>query len=199
MECLKTSREEEQVEISQLKQEKIRLIRFVKSFKNNNEEYLKIEQTVGQRVTTFLSDGKRILRLSLGSLTESMRTDPQKYSKLIYYNGSPSAQNIDWQYTGYYVDGQQPYPSYDYFFEEYKSTLLEDAEKLYNKSVRELTEQIITEYSTKNSSSQLFRPNREGQQFHYKPFNKLLLPIAISNNQLYPFKRVKHIFVKTEF
>src|SRR5215207_5469661 len=46
LECLKTSREEEQVETSLLKQEKIRLIRFVKSFKNNNEEYLKIEQTV---------------------------------------------------------------------------------------------------------------------------------------------------------
>jgi hypothetical protein len=39
----------------------------------------------------------------------------------------------------YYIHGQHPYPSYDYFFEEYKSTLLEDAEKLYNKSAKEWT------------------------------------------------------------
>jgi hypothetical protein len=109
---------------------------------------------------------------------------------LIYYNGSSSARNIDKHYTGYYyIHGQQPYPSYDCFFEEYNSTLLEEAEKLYTKSVKELTEQIITEYSIKNSSSQLFKPDREQQQFHHNPFN----------NQAYPFKRVKRIFVKTEF
>jgi hypothetical protein len=56
---------------------------------------------------------------------------------LIYYNGSSSARNIDKHYTGYYyIHGQQPYPSYDCFFEEYNSTLLEEAEKLYNKSVK---------------------------------------------------------------
>ena len=123
---------------------------------------------------------------------------------MIYYNGSSSARNIDKHYTGYYyyIHRQQPYPSYDYFFEEYKSTLLEDAEKLYNKSAKEWTEwteHIITEYLIKNSSSQLFKPDREQQQFHHNPFNKLSLPIAISNNQAYPFKRVKRIFVKTEF
>src|SRR5215207_6070431 len=202
LEWLKTSCEEEEAKLNQLESEKIRLKRLVKRFKENDEEYLKIKKTVIQQVTSLLFDVKGLLRQSLSSLMESMRADPQRYSKLIYYNRSSSAQNIDWQYTGYYyyIHGQkQTYPSYDHFLEEYNSTLLEDAEKLYNKSAKEWTKQIITEYSIKNSSSQLFRPNREGQQFHYKPFNKLLLPIAISNNQLYPFKRVKHIFVKTEF
>jgi hypothetical protein len=37
----------------------------------------------------------------------------------------------------------------DYFFEKYKATLLEDAEKLFNKSAKEWTEQIMTEYSIK--------------------------------------------------
>jgi hypothetical protein len=202
LEWLKTSCEEEEAKIDQLESEKIGLKRLVKRFKENDEEYLKIKNTVIQQVTSFLFDGKRILRLSLGSLTESMRTDPQKYSKLIYYNGSSSAKNIDWQYTGYYhyVHGQhQSYPSYDYFLEEYKSTLLEEAEKLYNKSVKKLTEQIIIEYSIKNSSLQLFKPDRKQQQFYYKPSNKLSFPIAISNNQAYPYKRVERIFVKTEF
>jgi hypothetical protein len=130
---------------------------------------------------------------------KSMRTDPQKYSSLIYYNRSLSAGNIDQPYTGYYyyyTHGQkQPYPSYDYFFEEYNSTLLEEAEKLYNKSVREWTEQIITEYSTKNSSSQLsVCDNKEQLQ------PKLIRNIPFSkNNQGSKYRIEKHIFVKTEF
>ena len=201
LECLKTSREEEQVETSLLKQEKIRLIRFVKSFKNNNEEYLKIEQTVGQKVTTLLFDVKGILYVSLDSLMESMRKDPQKYSKLIYYNRSSSAGNIDQRSTGYYyIHGQQPYLSYDHFFEEYKSTLLEDAEKAYNKLVKELTEQIINDYSIKNTSSELFISDRkQRQQFRHMPFNRLSLPIAISDNQAIRIRGVERIFVRTEF
>ena len=102
---------------------------------------------------------------------ESMIADPQKCSNLIYYNRSRS--NL---------------------------ALLEDTEKLYTKSVKELTEQIMTEYSSKYGSSQLFKPEREQrQQFRHKPSNRLLLPTAISNNQAYPCKRVKYIFVKTEF
>ena len=153
-----------------------------------------------QQVTSLLFDVKGLLRLSLDSLMESMRIDPQRYSNLIYYNGSSSARNIDQHYTGYYyIHRQQPYPSFDYFLEEYNSTLLEEAEKLYNKLAKERTEQIITEYSIKNSSSQLFKPNSRGQQFHHKSSNRPFLPIAISNNQAYLRKRVEHIFVKTEF
>jgi len=177
LEWLKTSCEEEEAKLNRLESKKIRLKRLVKRFKDNNEEYRKIKKTVIQQVTSLLFDVKGILRLSLDSLMKSMRTDPQKYSKLIYYNGNSSA-----------------------VFEEYKSTLLEEAEKLYTKSVKELTEQIITEYSSKYGSSQLYKPERkQSQQFYSKPSNRLLLPTAIPNNQAYPFKRVKHIFVKTEF
>jgi hypothetical protein len=69
-----------------------------------------------------------------------MRKDPQKYINLIYYNQNSS---------------QQPYSSYDYFCEVYKSTLLNDAEKLYNKLIKKLTEQMIKEYSAKYSSIKL--------------------------------------------
>jgi hypothetical protein len=200
LEWLRTSYHEEEANVDQLEREKIRLKRLVKRFKNNNEEYLKIEKTVGQWVTSLLFDVKGILRLSLDSLMQSMRTDPQKYSKLIYYNGNSSARNIDWQYTGCsYINGQQLYPSFDNFYEEYKSTLLEDAEKLYNKSVKELTKQIITEYSIKNGSPQLFIPGKERQQFHYESFNRPSILTAIRNIQAYSGKRVERIFVKTEF
>ena len=190
LKSLETSCKEEEAKIEHLESEQIRL----KRFKNNNGEYLKIKNIVIQYVTSFLFDVKEILRLSLDSLMKSMRTDPQKYSKLIYYNRSLSASNID----QYYIHGQQPYASFDNFYEAYESTLLKEAEKLYNKLVKERTEQIITEYSIKNSSSQLFRPAKERQQFRYKPFNKLSLPIAISNNQAIHIRGVEHIFVKTE-
>jgi hypothetical protein len=43
-------------------------------------------------------------------------------------------------------------------------------------------------------------PDKERRQkFYPKPFDRLSLPIAISKNQAYPFKRVERIFVKTEF
>ncbi|HKG89260.1 MAG TPA: hypothetical protein VKA95_13115, partial [Nitrososphaeraceae archaeon] len=189
----------EEAKINQLEWKKTRLKRLVKRFKENNEEYQKIKKTVMQQVTSNLFDVKGLLRLSLSSLMESMRRDPQKYSNLIYYNRSSSVSNIDQHYNEYYIHRQQPYPSYDYFFEEYKSTLLEDTEKLYTKSVKEWTEQIITEYSIKNSSSQLFKPDKGPQQFHHKPSNGPPLLTALRNNQAYPFKRVKRIFVKTEF
>jgi len=115
---LKTSCQEEEAKINQLESEEIRLKRLVKRFKNNNEEYLKIKKIVQQQVTNILFDSKRLLHLSLFSLMESMRTDPQKYSKLIYYNRSSSPRNID-QYSTryYYIHGQQL--PFDNFFEEY--------------------------------------------------------------------------------
>ena len=79
-----------------------------------------------------------------------MRANPQKHTNLIYYNRNSLARNIDWQYPRYnYVHGQQPYTSFDNFYEEYESTLLKDA-RSYNKLVKEWTAQIITEYSMKN-------------------------------------------------
>src|SRR5215207_3589949 len=100
MKWLRKSYEEEEAKRSQLESEEIRLKRVVKRCKDNNEEYQKIKNTVGQRVTSLLFDVKGILRLSLYSLMESMRKDPQKYSKLIYYNRSSAASNIDQYYTG---------------------------------------------------------------------------------------------------
>ena len=171
----------------------------MKQFKENDEEYLMIKRTVQNKVSNLLLDGKGILKVALNSLMESMRADPQKYRDLINYNGSSSAGNTAWQYTRY-NHGQQPFASFDNFYEEYESTLLKDAEKLYNKLVKEWTEQIITEYSMKNGSSQLFMPEKgRQQQLFQKASNNLSLPLARSNNQNYPMKIMKRIFVRTEF
>jgi hypothetical protein len=114
---LKTLCQEEEAKINQLESEEIRVKRLVKRFKNNNEEYLKIKKIVKQHVASILFDSKRLLHLSLSSLMESMRRDPQKYSNLIYYTGSSSVRNIDQYSTRYYyhIHGQQPYSSFDNF------------------------------------------------------------------------------------
>ena len=159
---LETSCQEEEDSLDELEQKKIRLKRLVKQFKENDAEYLMIKRTVQNKVSNLLLDDKGILKVALNSLMESMRTDPQKYTDLINYNRNSSAGNIAWQYTRYnHIRGQQPFASFDNFYEEYESALLKDAEKLYNKLVKEWTEQIITEYSMKNSPSQLFVSGKE--------------------------------------
>jgi hypothetical protein len=105
--------QEEQRKMVNLHREEIRLKKLVGEFKNNDEEYLKIKKTVEKAVTNILFDTKGILRLSLFSLIESMRTDPQGYCNLIHYNRSSSAGNIDQHNAGHYIHGQQPYLSYD--------------------------------------------------------------------------------------
>jgi chromosome segregation ATPase len=148
---LETERQEKEDNIDQLEREKIRLKQLVKQFKHNDKEYLKIERKIQSKVINLLSDGKSVLRVALDSLMKSMRKDPQKYINLIYYNQNSSAS----RYTEYkYINGQ-PYASSDYFRELYKSILLEDAEKLFNKLVKELTEQMIKEFSAKYGSIKL--------------------------------------------
>jgi hypothetical protein len=149
---LETERQEKEDNVDQLESEKIGLKQLVKQFKHNDQEYQKIERKVQSKITNLLSGGKNVLRVALDSLMKSMRKDPQKYINLIYNNQNSSAS----QYTEYmYINGQQPYSSYDYFCELYKSTLLNDAEKLYNKLIKKLTEQMIKEYSAKYSSIKL--------------------------------------------
>jgi septal ring factor EnvC (AmiA/AmiB activator) len=76
--------------ITHLQAKKIALEDLVRRFENNNEEYLKIHQTVKDKVGSTLSDGKGLLRLAIYSLIESIRNEPVKFSSLIYNSDSIS-------------------------------------------------------------------------------------------------------------
>jgi hypothetical protein len=133
--------------------QKVRLEGLVASFQNNNEEYIKIRKTIEKKVVSILSDKKMLLKLALLSLTESMRKDPGKYGALIYHNRSSITQSEDYsQYydTASYGQQQQQYPSQDCI-----DVLLEEAEKLYNKLVKELVDESISDYVCSISSSSL--------------------------------------------
>jgi hypothetical protein len=144
--------------IAYLQSKKIGLEDLVKRFENNNEEYLKINQTVKDKVSSILSDGKGLLRLALYSVMESIRNEPVKYSSLICYNNNTdlysSSTTADYssQYHGASY-GQQ----HDYFMEAQIATLVHEAEKLYNKLVKDLTNRIIygAAFSSSGTSSSL--------------------------------------------
>jgi hypothetical protein len=119
---------------------------------------LKIHQTVKDKVGNTLSDGKGLLRLALYSLIESIRNEPVKYSSLIYYhnnnNISPSGTT---HYPAYYMHGGQQQRQYissqDYFTEHYTAMLVQEAEKLYNKLVNEITNGITYDAAFSSSTS----------------------------------------------
>ena len=151
----RSSCQEERLKLECLHQDKAGLTKMVRRFKRKNEEYLKIKKTVEQEVTRILLDGKGLLNLTFYSLMESMRKDPDKYRSLIYYNSASSIRGYGIvPYDGANAYGYQlQYPSYDSFFEAYKTMLLDDAEKLYKKLVTEWINRIITGYISPNSSS----------------------------------------------
>jgi hypothetical protein len=121
---------------------------------------LKIHQTVKDKVGSILSDGKVLLRLALYSLIESIRNDPVKYGSLIYYNNMYSTTDSSYMYVG----RQQYVSSQDYFIEHYSAMLLNEAEKLYNKLVKDLTNRVICEiaFSNNSQSSSLLSYSTDG-------------------------------------
>ena len=153
--------EQERSKLESLHEEKAGLGRMVRRFKRHNEEYLKIKKTVEQEVNQYLVGGRELLSLAFYSLMESMRKDPNKYSALIHYNNNtvpavtdyPVSYSID--YLGYGLQKQQQYPSYDSFFEAYKTMLLDDAEGTYNRLVKGMVNRIMASYTSDKSSSLL--------------------------------------------
>jgi hypothetical protein len=159
--------EKEMDRLRYLQQQRMKLEAGVRQFQNNNEEYVKIKKTVEEKVQSILSDQKMVLKLALLSLIESMRKDPDKYSRLIYHN-TPSAANYNSQCydTDSYGQQQQQYPSH-----AYTDMLLEEAEKLYNKLTKEIGDEIISDYASSISSPSLplsLSPSDEQMKIYLK-------------------------------
>jgi hypothetical protein len=155
--------EKEMSRLQGLQQQRMKLEAVVRQFENNSEEYAKIKKTVEEKVHSILSDRRTVLKLALLSLTDSIKNDPDKYSLLIYHN-TPSTINFNSQYydAASYRQQQQQYPS-----QAYTDMLLEEAEKLFNKLVKKLVDETITDYASSTSSSLLpLLPPPEERQSH---------------------------------
>jgi hypothetical protein len=146
--------EKEMERLRHLQQQRIKQETLLKHFENSNEVYIKIRKTVEEKVHSVLSDKKMLLKLAVLSLTESMRKDPDKFNAFIFCDNKSSSSTT--QTSGYsqYYDtvpcGQQQYPSQDYII-----MLVEESEKLYNKLVKELVDESISDYGCSISSPSL--------------------------------------------
>jgi hypothetical protein len=153
--------EKELAQRDQLYQKRMKIESAVRYFQNNNEEYIKIRNTVEEKVHSVLSDRKMVLKLALLSLTESMRKDPDRYISLIYHNTSSTANYSSQYYSTDSYGQHQQYQSQDYI-----SMLIEEAEKLYTSLIKEWVDKIITDYTSSITSSSLpvLSPSDEKEQ-----------------------------------
>ena len=134
---------------------KIKLEGLVDNFQNNDQGCVKIRNTAEEKLNSILSDKKTLLKLALLSLTESMRKNPDKFNAFIFCdNKSSSSTTQTRSYSQYYdivpYGQQQQYPS-----QAYTDILLDEAEKLYNKLVKELVDESISDYGCSISSPSL--------------------------------------------
>lgn len=175
--------EKEEERLHDLQRKRMKQEALVKHFENNNEEYIKIIKSIESKVHDSLSDKNAFLKLALFSLIESMRSNPDKYTQLIYHknnnqnslsssrdNGNPLNMNIR----------KIPPPPYDYYvIGDYKAIVLEEAEKLYNVLVDQLVCGVVNENVAKESIATALPPalqleRADDKQEHHKQQNDVL-------------------------
>ena len=132
--------EQEKRQMAELHQKKVKLEALVNDFQDSNEEYLKVITNVGEEVLGGLSNVKMFLRCAILSITESIRNNPERF-RLIFYNMS-----------------SQEDPSKDYGNEANASMIVDEAEKLFNKLVKDC---INTDHTFNKSSLPLLAPANE--------------------------------------
>ena len=120
-----------------------RLETVISRFKNNNEEYLKIEKTI--EVSSVLTDGKVILPFALASVIEAVRSNPDKYNNLLVRNSSSSSTAI--------ISAHQSLSQPEDYDEEYNAMILEVADKLYSTLLKQLVSTIMDNTTAELKSS----------------------------------------------
>ena len=108
-----------------------RIVTLVNRFKNNNEEYLKIKQTVEEEVSKFLTVGKVFLQFALASVIEAIRRNPNKYNNLLVNNASAYSTSRPTQHS--------PLS----YIEDYKDMILDEAKRLYDSILKHFTNTIM--------------------------------------------------------
>jgi hypothetical protein len=139
LDSIKLDCEKETARLQVLQQKRMKQEALVKHFENNNEEYINIVKNE-EKVVSSLSNSKKLLKMAILSLAETMRNDPDKYSSIIHYiDKSPSMATIDYRpsqhYAVSYMYGpllEQPHRSQS----SYVDILIDEAEKLYNRIVK---------------------------------------------------------------
>jgi hypothetical protein len=138
--------------LQMLREQAAKMEAFVNNYKTNDQEYVKLIKNIEDKVRDALSDKKRFLELASFSVIESMRASPDKYSSLVYHNNNENSSKDNYNHnssSSRQILAPQPYD--DYIIEHYKSTLLEESEKLYNGLVDQLVCEVVNESVTNQS------------------------------------------------
>ena len=138
----------ERREIENLYNEKIRIENLVTQFKNNNEEFLnKIKQAAYEEVKGVLIDGKLLLKFATLWVIESLRMNPELYNFIIHDNSNNTTIISNGSnYHSLMLSGQQH--QQQSFNDSYTTLILEEAEKIYNELITELTNSVIASVAT---------------------------------------------------
>ena len=124
-------------EIQKLYNEKTGLEAIVTEFKSNNEEYLnKIKHTAEEKIKEVLTNGKFLLQFAVASVIESLRSNPELCNFMIYYNSNNTAPL-------FVSGGRQQQHQEQSFNGRYAALILEEAKKLYNELITELTNRSV--------------------------------------------------------
>jgi hypothetical protein len=158
---------EERLELAKLHKQKVDLEYTIKQFQNNNEEYLKIKETIKQEIEHVLGYRRQLLKEALLSVIDACLNDPVKF-KILFYNmppiinttstttatETPSAlsgqSNLSNHELSMDLQSQYPYTNNN---DIYEKSLLDEAERFYNKRVEKLTQHCIDQISSDNSIS----------------------------------------------
>jgi uncharacterized protein (DUF433 family) len=147
--------------ILELHRQNIRLNALLRQFKNSDEVYLRIRYAAKQAVRSILSDSRQLLKFALLSLIESMRTDPIKFNFLIH--GMPSPLTISKStiidHAGisgnYHTNPFSYYSNQNGYAETLTKVIVNETAILYEKMVKEFTNETMTNAAADNSSNVL--------------------------------------------
>jgi len=146
----------ERRKIEHLHNEQIRIENLVSIFKSNNEEHLKIKQTVEEKVKSVLTDSKLLLQLALASVIEALRRNPETCNSVLYnISNNTTSASYGSNYLSLMSPGrkQQQQPFAYISDDSYTALILEETEKLYNQLTTELTNRIIAAAASIKASS----------------------------------------------
>jgi hypothetical protein len=119
----------------------------LRQFKNNNEDYIKVQYVAKQTVRSTLSDKRQLLKIALYSLIESWRADPIKFNFLTNYMSSTMEMSkstmIDYagSSSGYHTNPFLYSHNQGGYYETLAEVLVNEATILYKKMVKDFTNQ----------------------------------------------------------
>jgi predicted transcriptional regulator len=133
----------------QLIRQNMRLSALLRWFKNNNKEYIQIRFVAKQTVKNALSDKGLLLKLALNALIESWRADPTKFNFLVHGMSPVStiSRSTMMNYGGssYHANHFLYYHNQNGYAETLKEVLVNEAASLYEKMVKDFTNQTINQ------------------------------------------------------